>query len=102
MLLAPDGAATVGGDDLGGEDAGEAARGGGTGPVAECDGDEGVVVATGGDLLQEDEDIGERIVVVGDGIMVTAIEGPDLRPAAVGELGGEDIAEAAGEGGARG
>ena len=98
-LLAPGGAATVDGD-LAREGAGEAARGAGGGAGAELGGDEGEFGAGAGHVVEESDDVDHGTVVERDGVVVAALEGEDLGPAAVGVLGGEEIVDAPRERGA--
>ena len=52
-----------------------------------------------GDGGQQFSGLCNGVVVVGDGIVVSAFEGPDLGPASVGKLGGEEIADSLEEAG---
>jgi len=101
VLLAPDGEA-VGGFYLAGEDTMDSALktfgGVGAGGLVE----ETELFCGGGDVVEKFHDVAHGVVVVSDGVVVAALEGPDLRPAAVGILGVEDVVDPAAEGGDKG
>ena len=91
--MPPDCAAAVDVHDLGGENADDSALNGGGGAGAGLGGDKSEIPPTGGDFAEKGQDVDDGAVVEGDRVMITALQRVDLRPAAGGELGDEEVVE---------
>src|SRR5437870_2757319 len=92
MLLAPDGAATSG-NDLGGQQTVYSTLHAVASARPNPRGDKGIIARSISNLPQEIEHLDHGIVIIGYCIVITALQWPDLRPAAVRVLGGKNIIE---------